>query len=309
MRFLPPPLPLAFIFPLVASASNLVLVNDDGWAELNIRTFYNALTAAGESVLVSAPAENQSGTGSREGRAKAVTSGCEFASCPDDSPPIGANTTSPRFNYINSYPVTAMKYGVQNLSQTIFSGCPPDLVVSGPNVGSNLGIQVPFSGTAGAASAAPDQLSIPGIAFSGSTGTQIAWNTVPIPDYSLLYADLATNLTSTILASGPPYLPNGTWLNVNFPAAGKGTGCTQTSDFQFVMSRIFPALPVFGAADVVTCENGGRLPLDSTVVGTKGGCFVSVSVGQASNKFDVGEAEQAVVLGKLGGFLSCLPAS
>lgn len=51
------------LLPLTAHAANLVLSNDDGWAEINIRTFYNALTAAGESVVLSAPAEDESGTG------------------------------------------------------------------------------------------------------------------------------------------------------------------------------------------------------------------------------------------------------
>lgn len=51
------------LLPLVANAANIVLSNDDGWAEINIRTFYESLLAAGEDVIVSAPAENESGTG------------------------------------------------------------------------------------------------------------------------------------------------------------------------------------------------------------------------------------------------------
>lgn len=51
------------LLPLTARATNVVLSNDDGWAEINIRTFYNTLTAAGDSVVLSAPAENESGTG------------------------------------------------------------------------------------------------------------------------------------------------------------------------------------------------------------------------------------------------------
>lgn len=53
------------LLPLTSTATNIVLSNDDGWAEINIRTFYNTLTAAGDSVLLSAPAENESGTGTR----------------------------------------------------------------------------------------------------------------------------------------------------------------------------------------------------------------------------------------------------
>ena len=49
--------------PLSARAIRIVLSNDDGWAEKNIRLFYNALTSAGENVVISAPAENKSGSG------------------------------------------------------------------------------------------------------------------------------------------------------------------------------------------------------------------------------------------------------
>ena len=56
------PLSIALL-PLTTRATNVILSNDDGWAEINIRTFYNTLTAAGDSVVLSAPAENESGTG------------------------------------------------------------------------------------------------------------------------------------------------------------------------------------------------------------------------------------------------------
>jgi broad specificity polyphosphatase/5'/3'-nucleotidase SurE len=62
------------------------------------------------------------------------SSGCEFNSCPANSPAEGSNSSNTRWNYVNSYPVTAMKYGVQTLSPHFFCGN-PDLVVSGFNVG------------------------------------------------------------------------------------------------------------------------------------------------------------------------------
>ena len=60
MKLLAQILPL---LPLCVRATNIVLSNDDGWAEINIRAFYNALTSSGDSVILSAPAENKSGTG------------------------------------------------------------------------------------------------------------------------------------------------------------------------------------------------------------------------------------------------------
>jgi broad specificity polyphosphatase/5'/3'-nucleotidase SurE len=163
-----------------------------------------------------------------------------------------------------------------------------------------------FSGTIGAASAAADQLSIPGIAFSGATGVQTAWNIDPVPDYVLLYADLAANFTNILLKSGKPYLPPKTWLNVNFPHAGTGTNCTKSNQFKFVFSRIHDAVPFITPEDVNTCNNNGRLPTESKVIGTKG-CYCSISVGRANDKLDSSASDQTVVLNKLQKILSCLP--
>ena len=82
--------------------------------------------------------------------------------------------------------------------------------------------------------------------------------------------------------------------------------CTSDTDFKFVLSRIFTALP--GAApDVQTCGST-RLPTETTVVNSKEGCYASVSVGLATTKLDAGAVQQGVVLGKLKGMLECLPS-
>lgn len=51
------------LLPLCAYGVNIISSNDDGWAEINIRELYDSLTSAGHSVVISAPAENQSGKG------------------------------------------------------------------------------------------------------------------------------------------------------------------------------------------------------------------------------------------------------
>ena len=90
----------AFAFlPMAASAVHVLVSNDDGWAEINIRQFYYSLTSAGFSAIISAPAENESGTGSDDAPATTVGSGgCEFNSCPAGSPAEGKNASMPRFN-------------------------------------------------------------------------------------------------------------------------------------------------------------------------------------------------------------------
>ncbi|RHZ60711.1 5'/3'-nucleotidase SurE [Aspergillus thermomutatus] len=294
-------LPLVLL-PLTAQAINIVSSNDDGWAEINIRQFYKALTAAGHSVVVSAPAENQSGTGSSDKTPTTLTEPCEFNSCPSGSPATGYNASDPRLNYVNSYPVTSMKYGINTTAPPFFNGAAPALAVSGPNVGANLGLSVYFSGTVGAAHYA-SEAGIPAIAFSGSSGSQTAWNAA-VPAYSQVYAQLATKVTNQIVASGTPYLPDQVWLNVNFPEVSDE--CASADDFKFVLSRIFTAVPLVSGDDVETCGSS-RLPTETTVVDTDG-CYVSISVGW-SDKTDADADVQAVVLDKLGDLLWTIPLS
>lgn len=310
---------------LAAQAANIILSNDDGWAEKNIRVFYDSLTAAGENVVISAPADNKSGTGSMDATPSTVgSSGCEFNSCPAGSPAIGTNSSNTRFNYVNSFPVTSMRYGIQTLSPTFFGG-EPDLAVAGYNVGgkgrhnltcnskkkpnvvaniillaANTGLTTLISGTVGAATEAALE-GIPAIAFSGTSGSQVGWTTATTV-YQSVYADLSTNVTQTLLASGKPYLPDGIWLNVNYPTVSAST-CGSASQFKFVLSRINTA--IFAGDDVTTCGSN-RLPTESSVVGTSG-CFASISVGVASSKLDADAETQAVVLAKLRPILSCLP--
>ena len=85
--------------PLLASAFNIVVSNDDGWAEQNVRSFVKTLSSSGFSVVLSSPAENQSGTSSSDSPAKTVGSGgCQFGSCPAGSPATGFNASNTRLN-------------------------------------------------------------------------------------------------------------------------------------------------------------------------------------------------------------------
>ena len=56
---------LVSLLPLLGAVkgARIIQSNDDGWAELYNRSFHEALIAAGHDAVVSAPAENQSGTG------------------------------------------------------------------------------------------------------------------------------------------------------------------------------------------------------------------------------------------------------
>ncbi|KAJ6554511.1 sure-like protein [Mycena capillaripes] len=288
------------------SAQNIVLTNDDGWAVAQIRAQKDALDAAGYDVVLSCPASNQSGTGSSSKTPTVLDEPCEFNTCPAGSPPTGSDASDPRLNYVNAFPVDAAKFGIQTLAPEFFEGSEPDFVVSGPNVGNNLGLAAFFSGTIGAASEAALE-GIPSAAFSAATGDQVSYTTLATAPNStntqaaLLYSQLSVNLLKVLLASGTPFLPPKIALNVNYPAA---TGaCISAAAFKFVLTRLNFNLNPF-SSDVKTCGTT-RLPTESSVVGMDGKCFVSVSVFDASTKLDVDAATQAVVLGKLSSIFSC----
>lgn len=283
-----------------AQAIRILQSNDDGWAELYIRSLNDALNAAGHDGVLSSPAENKSGSSSRDEEPEPRKDACEYNSCPPNSGPTGTNETNTRLNWVNSFPVTAAKYGLNTFGPQIWNGEAAELVVSGPNVGTNLFVQVPFSGTVGIATYAAHEAGIPAIAFSGASTGNLAWDTQPVPQRSLVYAQLATKLTNAIIASGKPYLPEDTWLNVNFPAV-EGD-CTDPDKFSWILTRINPGF--LSGDDVETCGDD-RLPQEANVL-LRGGCRISVSVGDASDKTTASADKQAVVLEKLGDMLSCL---
>lgn len=71
--------------------------------------------------------------GSSQKTPTTLTEACEFNSCPSGSPAVGHNASQPRLNYVNSYPATSMKYGINSIGPQFFNGA-PDLAVAGPNV-------------------------------------------------------------------------------------------------------------------------------------------------------------------------------
>lgn len=230
---------------------------------------------------------------------------CQYNSCAPSSGPVGRNATSPRLNWVNSFPVTSMRYGIDLFGPQVWNGAKPELAVAGPNVGSNLYLAVHFSGTVGATVHAVKS-GIPGVAFSGASEGTLPWDTpAPIPPRSLVYAELATKFTNALVASGKPYLPPNVWLNVNFPKVEEGGGaCTRADQFKFVLTRI--NLGLFSGPDVMHCGST-RLPTETDVILNKNGaCYVAVSVGDARDKTTASAEDQKVVLEKLKGLFVCI---
>ncbi|KAI0742665.1 sure-like protein [Daedaleopsis nitida] len=291
------------LFCACAAATNIVITNDDGWATAQIRQVTDVLSDAGHNVVLSAPALNQSGKSSLSKTPTAMTEPCEFDTCPTGSPAFGANATNPRLNYVNGYPVDAAKYGIQTAGPRYFDGAQPEFIVSGPNVGSNLGLIVLFSGTVGAACEAARE-GIPAAAFSGVSGSSVSYTTLESnpSGESTRAAHIYSNLTSTFvhaLTSTPgPFLPPGVIVNVNYASIDN---CPTSASYKWVFSRL--VWNVF-ATDAETCGSD-HLPTENEVTGA--GCFASVSVISSTNKLDVNATLQSQVHGRLQSLpLACL---
>ena len=206
---------------------------------------------------------------------------CEFDSCPIGSPATGADPSDPDVNHVNSFPFITNIYGI-NLAPKLL-GDRLEIAVAGPNVGgtqasvssthsretqlksiANTGMTTQVSGTVRATTVAV-KVENPGIAFSGTTGEQVGFNT-NADLYVLIYVDMSTKVTSTLFTSGKQYLPSNIWLNVNFPVVNN---CPQDGDYKFALSRINGAIA--RGRDVETCRSKS-LPKEANVV-KETGCY------------------------------------
>ncbi|KIO28358.1 hypothetical protein M407DRAFT_71903 [Tulasnella calospora MUT 4182] len=276
-----------------AGPIKILIGNDDGWAEGNIRQLYADAQQAGHDVVLSAGAKNGSGSSSLN-IAFGKVSGAEYGTIPDGAPQAGFNQTDPRLNYFNGTPVAAIDNGFNVLTKKFWGGAKPDLVLSGPNVGSNLGAITLFSGTVGVANYAVKHQSVPAIAFSGGDETRIPYTALQPGDVSHVYSQLAMTITNQVISS-TPFLPAGVSLNVNFPKTS--ANCAKAEDFKFVFTTIYPLVPTIG------CTESVRTPTEADVIASNA-CLVSISA-MGSHKLDVDTAKQTTVFNKLSPILSC----
>ncbi len=164
----------------------ILLSNDDGIYAPGLRAMYKALSDAGHHVIVVAPASEQSGVG------------CSLHM----HDPLRVHTLIEDDFFgriVDGTPVDCIKMALTTLMPEL-----PDLVVVGLNAGSNMGTDVFYSGTIGAATEAALQ-GIPAIAFSR-----------PVPELEppLHCVRHAARLISSIRWSE---IPGGHVLSVNYP--------------------------------------------------------------------------------------------
>lgn len=189
-----------------ANALNIVLTNDDSYASPNIQALYAGLTNAGHDVILSAPCLEQSGKGGSVNilQPVSVTTLGEDQACVGDT-----NVDAAKKDFVDGTPIMAAMYGIDVLAQKKW-GQAPDLVISGPNHGHNLGSIVNISGTVGASNFAIGR-DIPVVAVSADTYDQ----------NPQLVAEIVLDIVAELEAKTPEgerLLPNFTGLSVNLPA-------------------------------------------------------------------------------------------
>lgn len=193
-----------------ASALDILLSNDDSWNTVNIQTLFTTLQNAGHDVIMSAPCTGQSGKGGAVNFLKEVPVDMSEASFQQYC--VGqTDDTLPFEDYIEGTPVMALMYGLDVVAPATW-GKAPDLVISGPNEGHNLGFLTNHSGTVGNINFAIAR-GIPAIAVSAShkdTGEE----------HAQLVADVVVDIVDQLehkQKRGKPLLPKFTGLNVNTP--------------------------------------------------------------------------------------------
>ena len=196
-----------------------LITNDDGIASPGIRTLAQAALDAGLAVTVAAPSWDSSGASAsltsveRDGRLqvdRVVLEGLDG---------------------VDAYAVEAAPAFIVRAATTGAFGTPPDLVLSGVNLGPNTGHAVLHSGTVGAALTA-GTLGRPAVAVSLGTGDVLHWETA---------REVATAAIAWLVDSG-----RRTILNVNVPNVAPED-----------LRGLEPArLASFGAVQAVMTESG-----------------------------------------------------
>jgi 5'-nucleotidase len=211
--------------PSVSMARNIVISNDDGLTS-NVMAVYRTLKAAGHDVIVSVPCTNQSGMGAAlkvmrplgplaaDCRSRAAKAGAPGAG------PMTREGLGPDFYYVDGTPVMSLLYGLDVAAKARW-GRAPDLVVSGPNEGSNLGQIVLTSGTVSNAQYAAAR-GIPAIATSGSDDAKDDAGLNNPKSASMAAGVVRLVAALDRRAGGKALLPPGVALNVNFPDHAEG---------------------------------------------------------------------------------------
>ncbi|CAK7273192.1 hypothetical protein SEPCBS119000_005524 [Sporothrix epigloea] len=293
---------------LAASAHglNVLITNDDGFGTANIRAMYSAMTELGHNCYIVASSSDQSGQGSRLIFTNDATlkSASEFGIIASGSPSLGQDPHDDHIWYYNGSPATQILVALDHVLPQHANFSVPDLVLTGPNYGLNIG---PFlygiSGTLGATQTAIER-GIPAIAFAGAYGKHTAYYDIQastsagLQDPATIMGRLAATLAQAFIDKasranhtfGGRVLPLGYGVSVNLPLISSFTddSCVNppfvrarmTGGGEFTSKAVYDsATGLFGSANYADagtsmCINGDcSLPGETEVVS---GCKSSV---------------------------------
>jgi 5'-nucleotidase len=175
----------------------ILLTNDDGVTADGITVLRSALIEAGARVSIVAP------DGNRSGMARAIS-----FSRPVTVTPAGGSRRDAVFACTGT-PVDCVRVGV--LSELVPT---PDLVISGINHGLNVGDDVTYSGTVGAALEAA-LLDVPAIAFSQQADDKSFRFNDSVVSVSFTLAPYAAGIALALARRSPP---GRIAININLPA-------------------------------------------------------------------------------------------
>ena len=220
-------LALALAVSTTASARHIVISDDDGLSS-NVVAHYRAQKDDGHDVVVAVPCTNPSGMGAAMtigGALPPLTAGCRSGAASAGDPGAGPMTRAdlPKgdFYYVSGTPVMATYYGIDVAAAKRW-GRAPDLVLSGPNEGQNVGPMILGSGTVSNARMAAYR-GVPAVALSA--GFASMGDDRPGRPQSTEVAARTLELVRLLdrAAGAGPMLPPGVALNVNFPDARVAT--------------------------------------------------------------------------------------
>lgn len=215
---------LSFVAGVALSASahaeKILITNDDGLTS-NLKALYNELKAHGHDVIVSVPCQGQSGMGAAIKFLRPL--GPLKENCLNNAAQTGAPGVGPMtrtgfendFYYVDGTPVMATLYGLDILSAKRW-GTNPDIVISGPNEGRNVGTMIISSGTVSNV----QYSTVRGVAsIAVSAGLNTVDNETLANANSAIVARKTAEIVKKLFMAQRRgrSLPNGIALNINFP--------------------------------------------------------------------------------------------
>lgn len=257
--------------PVAARQLRILLTNDDGLTS-NVKALYEALKGEGHDVIVSVPCHGQSGMGAAIyiRPLGPLTKDCLNGAAKKGDPGAGRMTRdglSPDWYYVDGTPLMSLLYGLDIAAKERWADAAPDLVISGPNEGQNVGQIINSSGTVGNAQYAASR-GLPAIALSAGTTTRDN-DGLAAPD-SAKVARLSLQLVRKLAegSGNTPLLPQNLALNVNFPDKLEGAkwrwsriGTYNYYNFRFVLDMSSSPLARKAGAEV---QAGPGISVDNT---------------------------------------------